>query len=141
PSTKQTTDLHHGHEHARAADSANAAALERFLQDRLAATQAAHREAPQERFNHCLDALLDKRRIYTQQPTFMHFPRLPALEFYERTEFPWLAAFEAATEQIRSELLQCLARDAEGVVPYVDYPAGAPLNQWRELNRSRRWGA
>ena len=71
----------------------------------------------------------------------MHFPRLPALEFYERTEFPWLAAFEAATEQIRGELLQCLARDADGVVPYVDYPAGAPLNQWRELNRSRRWGA
>ena len=141
PSAQQAPGLLQGLEHARAAVSANAAALERFLQDRLAATQAAHREAPQERFNHCLDALLDKRRIYTQQPTFMHFPRLPALEFYARAEFPWLGAFEAATGQIRSELLQCLAGDAEGVVPYVDYPAGAPLNQWRELNRSRRWGA
>ena len=141
PAAQQAPGLQQGLERARAAVAANGAALERFLQTRLAATQAAHRDAPQERFNHCLDALLDKRRIYTPQPTFMHFPRLPALEFYERTEFPWLAAFEAATEQIRGELLQCLARDAEGVVPYVDYPAGAPLNQWRELNRSRRWGA
>jgi len=141
PSAQQAPGLQQGLERARAAVSANAAALERFLQDRLGATQAAHRDAPQERFNHCLDALLDKRRIYTQQPTFMHFPRLPALEFYERAEFPWLEAFEVATGQIRSELLQCLAGDAEGVVPYVDYPAGAPLNQWRELNRSRRWGA
>ena len=41
----------------------------------------------------------------------------------------------------RGELLQCLTSDADGVVPYVDYPTGAPLNQWRELNRSRRWGA
>jgi len=141
PSAQQAPGLQQGLERARAAVSANAAALERFLQDRLGATQAAHRDAPQERFNHCLDALLDKRRIYTQQPTLMHFPRLPAQEFYERAEFPWLEAFEVATGQIRSELLQCLAGDAEGVVPYVDYPAGAPLNQWRELNRSRRWGA
>ena len=141
PSAQQAPGLRQGLEHARAAVSANAAALERFLQARLAAAQAAHREAPQERFNHCLDVLLDKRRIYTPQPTFMHFPGLPALEFYERAEFPWLGALEAATDQIRSELLQCLARDADGVVPYVDYPTGAPLHQWRELNRSRRWGA
>ena len=141
PAAQQTPGLSQGLERARAAVAANGAALERFLQSRLAATQAAHRDAPQERFNHCLDALLDKRRIYTQQPTFMHFPKLPALEFYERAEFPWLGAFEAATEQIRAELLQCLACDADGVVPYVDYPSGAPLNQWRELNRSRRWGA
>jgi aspartyl/asparaginyl beta-hydroxylase (cupin superfamily) len=71
----------------------------------------------------------------------MHFPGLPALEFYERAEFPWLTAFEQSTDAIRDELLQCLAADAGGVVPYVDYPGGVPLNQWHELNRSRRWGA
>jgi aspartate beta-hydroxylase len=141
PATQQTPGLQQGLERASAALAANSAALERFLQSRLAATQAAHRAASQERFNHCLDVLLDKRRIYTPQPTFMHFPKLPALEFYERAEFPWLEAFEAATEQIRGELLQCLASDTDGVVPYVEYPSGTPLNQWRELNHSRRWGA
>jgi aspartyl/asparaginyl beta-hydroxylase (cupin superfamily) len=34
-----------------------------------------------------------------------------------------------------------LASDAGGVVPYVEYPDGVPLNQWKELNHSRRWGA
>lgn len=141
PAAQQTPGLQQGLERASAALAANSAALERFLQSRLAATQAAHRAASQERFNHCLDVLLDKRRIYTPQPTFMHFPKLPALEFHERAEFPWLQAFEAATEQIRGELLQCLASDTDGVVPYVEYPSGTPLNQWRELNHSRRWGA
>jgi aspartate beta-hydroxylase len=141
PSARDAPFLRQGLERARAAVAANAAELERFLGARLAATQATHRAAPQERFNHCLDVLLEKRRVFTPQPTFMHFPRLPALEFYERAEFPWLDAFEGATDEIRTELLQCLAADAGGVVPYVDYRAGVPLNQWRELNRSRRWGA
>jgi len=141
PSAQQMPALRQGLERARAAVASNAAALENFLQGRLAATRAGHPESSQERFNHCLDVLLEKRRVYTPQPTFMHFPRLPALEFYERAEFPWLDAFEAATGQIRAELLQCLVADAAGIVPYVDHPSGAPLNQWRELNRSRRWGA
>ena len=141
PAAQQAPGLQQGLERASAAVAANAAALDGFLQSRLASVQAGHRDAPQERFSHCLDALLDKRRIYTPQPTFMHFPRLPALEFYDRAEFPWLGAFEAATDRIRAELLQCLACDAADVVPYIDYPSGVPLNQWRELNRSRRWGA
>jgi aspartyl/asparaginyl beta-hydroxylase (cupin superfamily) len=141
PAAQQMPAVAQGIERARAAVAANAAGLEQFLQSRLAATQATWRESSQERFNHCIEALLEKRRIYTPQPTFMHFPKLPALEFYERAEFPWLQALEAASDEIRAELLGCLAADADGVVPYVDYPAGAPLNQWRELNRSRRWGA
>ena len=141
PSAQQLTAIRQGLEHARAAVAANAAALEQFLETRLAATRARHQESTQQRFNHCLDVLLEKRRVYTPQPTFMHFPRLPALEFYERADFPWLDAFEAATDDIRAELLECLVADAQGIVPYVDHPSSAPLNQWRDLNRSRRWGA
>ena len=43
------------------------------------------------RFDHALDALLGRRRIYQPQPTQFHFPKLPALEFYPRDQFPWLA--------------------------------------------------
>jgi aspartate beta-hydroxylase len=138
---QQAPALKQAIQRARDSIAANNAALERFLQTRLAATQAGHTEASHVRFNHCLDVLLGKRRVFTPQPTFMYFPRLPALEFYERSEFPWLDAFEAATDEIRGELIQLLSADADGVVPYVDYPNGAPLNQWQELNRSRRWGA
>jgi aspartyl/asparaginyl beta-hydroxylase (cupin superfamily) len=71
----------------------------------------------------------------------MNFPRLPALEFYDRSAFGWLDAFEAATADMRGELMQILTSDAGGVVPYVEYPDGVPLNQWKDLNHSRRWGA
>ena len=34
-----------------------------------------------------------------------------------------------------------LATDQDGMVPYISYEDGLPLNQWKELNHSRRWGA
>jgi aspartate beta-hydroxylase len=73
----------------------------------------------------------------------MHFPHLPAIEFYPRADFPWLDAFEAATADMRNELIAVLADGTAraGVVPYVEYPDGVPLDQWRELNRSPQWGA
>jgi aspartate beta-hydroxylase len=141
PGSQQAAGLRPAIERARHAIAANRAQLEEFIHQRIAATQARHGGSSQHRFDHCLDALLEKRRIYTPQPTLMHFPMLPALEFYERDEFPWLSAFEAATEDIRAELLHCLSQDAGGVTPYVDYSPGSPLNQWAELNRSRRWGS
>lgn len=127
--------------HAREAVRANNAALETFLHDRLRETRARHDEARRDRFDECLDVLLGKRRIYVQQPTFMHFPRLPAIQFYDRGDFPWLDALEAATDDIRSELIRVLAEDSSELVPYVAYPPGAPLNQWKELNQSRKWSA
>ena len=33
------------------------------------------------------------------------------------------------------------ASDHTGLEPYVAYPDGVPLDQWKELNRSRRWSA
>jgi aspartyl/asparaginyl beta-hydroxylase (cupin superfamily) len=128
-------------EHAQRALSADRNALGTLIQSRLADTAATN--GARARFDHCIDVLLGRRRVYTSQPTFMHFPRLPAIEFFERRDFPWLDAFEAGTEVMREELLAVLAdpaSDAE-IVPYVDYPPYKPLDQWRALNRSRQWSA
>ena len=84
---------------------------------------------------------MGKRQPYYSQPTWMYMPELPAIEFFERADFPWLDAFEAETEAIRKELLQVLVADREGLQPYIDFPAHMPLDQFRELNRSRRWSA
>jgi aspartyl/asparaginyl beta-hydroxylase (cupin superfamily) len=73
----------------------------------------------------------------------LHFPKLPAIEFFEREDFPWLDALEAGTDAMREELLAVLedpASDAE-IVPYVDYSIDKPLDQWRTLNRSKQWSA
>jgi aspartyl/asparaginyl beta-hydroxylase (cupin superfamily) len=70
----------------------------------------------------------------------MYFPHLPALEFHERRDFPWLDSIEAAADDIRSELMDVLADGPATLQPYVELGEGVPLNQWRELNHSRRWG-
>jgi aspartyl/asparaginyl beta-hydroxylase (cupin superfamily) len=114
-------------------------ALEAFLEPRLAPVRARHAGERLERFEACLQELVGKRRHYRPEPTNMLFPGLPAVEFADRSHYPWLDAFDAATDEIRAEARAALAQDAEGFVPYISKPAGAPVDQWRELNNSRRW--
>jgi aspartate beta-hydroxylase len=82
-----------------------------------------------------------RRKVYVQQPVGGHFPYLPALEFFPREHFPWLAELESRTEAIRRELQALLDADDQGFAPYVAYAPGDPVNQWGELNHSRRWSA
>lgn len=119
----------------------NDQALTAHLDRVLAGTRSTHADSELERAEHGLAALLGKRRIYHAQPTFLHVPKLPELEFYAREDFPWLAEFEAAAAEIRAECERALLEDAAGVVPYIAYPDGVPLDQWAELNRSRKWSA
>jgi len=119
----------------------NDAALSERIEASVRAVRAHHNAADLERAEHGLAAFLGARRIYHPQPTFLHIPKLPAYEFYAREQFSWLAEFEAATAEIRIECERALREDAEGVVPYIDYPDELPVDQWAELNQSRRWSA
>ena len=71
----------------------------------------------------------------------MHFPKLPALEFFPREHFPWLGAIEACATDVRREFERVFSEDQDRLEPYIAYPEGVPLDQWQELNRSRRWSA
>jgi aspartate beta-hydroxylase len=73
--------------HARAAVDANNRALEGFLEERLTTLRARYADQPLRRFDRCLATLVQKERIYRQQPSFMYFPYLPVIEFYERSDF------------------------------------------------------
>ena len=87
------------------------------------------------------ERVVGKRRVYHQAPVQFHYPGLPEIEFHDREDFPWLAELEAATPDIRAELVEILREDGDDLQPYVNYPDGTPLDQWAELNRSPRWGA
>jgi aspartate beta-hydroxylase len=126
---------------ARSVVEADLAALTATLEQPLAAVRERHGGRQQRRVDLCLDTLLGKRKTYYSQPTWMYFPELPAIEFFERSDFPWLEQLEAASEEIRAELLRVLVADREGLQPYIDFPASMPLDQWRDLNGSRRWSA
>ena len=127
-------------QHAKETVEANNRALESFLETRLKDLRARHVNERLGRFDRCLATLLQKERIYRQQPSFMFFPQLPAIEFYERSDFPWLASIEAATDDIRAELMNVLADGSATLEPYVAIADGLPIDKWRELNHSRRWG-
>jgi aspartyl/asparaginyl beta-hydroxylase (cupin superfamily) len=126
---------------AKATVAADQAGLANALEQPLAEIRDRHGGQRQRRVDLCLDHLTRKRRAYHSQPTWMYFPELPEMEFFDRTLFPWLGALEAATPEIRSELLRVLVADREGLQPYIDFPAGLPIDQFKELNRSRKWSA
>lgn len=69
----------------------------------------------------------------------LQVPRLPAIPFFDRSQFEWVDEVESRTAGILAELESVLADDDAGFKPYVAYPQGVPVNQWGELNHSRRW--
>jgi aspartate beta-hydroxylase len=127
--------------HGRALIEADAAALAAALEEPLAAIRAQHGGLAQRRVDRCIEGMLGRRKAYHSAPTWLYFPELPAIDFFERADFPWLDAIEAGADTIRSELLRVMVSDREGLQPYIDFPGGLPLDQFKELNRSRRWSA
>ena len=127
--------------HAREVVARDDAALGAAIEEKLAGLRAAHGGGSYRRVDRCVELMTGKRNRFSSQPTFMYFPEIPDVEFFERSDFPWLDAVEAATDDIRAELLSVLISDREGLEPYVAYPEGIPLDQWKELNKSRRWSA
>lgn len=74
-----------------------------------------------------------------QRPSFMYFPGLEPRPFFEREEFGWCGALEAATAEIRTEL-RAVLQAPQDLKPYVDI-AAPDLAQWAELNKSPQWSS
>jgi tetratricopeptide (TPR) repeat protein len=92
------------------------------------------------RFRQSIDIMVGRKRRFDSMPLLHYYPGLPAIEFFERADFPWLDGFEASTDAIRDEFLNVLATE-QGFTPYITYPDDVPLNQWAELNNSPQWSA
>jgi hypothetical protein len=86
-----------------------------------------------------VDLMLGRKRIYLQEPQSFYFPGLPQIEFYERSQFPWLEEMEAAIPEIRAELESVLADDG-AFVPYVESEPNRPPTRAFLLD-DPRWSA
>jgi aspartate beta-hydroxylase len=119
------------------------AALEEHLKARTAAAtpKGEVSDAARRRFDESIGIYAGRTKVYTQEPLLLHYPRLPAIPFYDRSLFPWFAELEAATDMIRGELEGALAAAKGDFTPYITYPKGVPVNQWGELNHSPRWSS
>lgn len=93
------------------------------------------------RFQACVDAALRGRPIFHNECSGVHFPFLPADEFFDQRHFPWFAQLEAATAAIRAEALELMTRGAASIRPYVKQESGTPANKWSGLNNSLDWSA
>ena len=110
-----------------------AAAFETFLRERLSARDGS-------RFSESLDILAGRRKVYFQEPRHYFFPGLPQTQFYERAAFPWLERLEAATAEIRAELLEVLRQDS-AFHPYVERNARLPHSDAQGLLDNPAWSA
>lgn len=105
------------------------------------ALKTQHTDTDWSRIIETADILAGTTRVYHQEPVMLHVPRLPAVPFYQNTDFPWVRALEAASPIIIEEVLASLGQAQDLAVPYVAYEAGVPVNQWVQLNHSKRWSA
>ncbi len=92
------------------------------------------------RFTHSLDLLSGKKQIYFQDPKYYYFPELPQIQFYERSDFPWLDRVEAATSDIREELMEILKNES-AFTPYVQGDPNRPAPVRDDMLNNPNWGA
>ena len=119
----------------------HARALGDFMRQRLAGLRADVGAAALDRFDEGLEIYAGLIQPPKQQPLLLNYPRLPVIPFYDRSLFPWLSTLEEATEVIQEELTGLLETAFDEFAPYIAYPKGAPVNQWAELNHSRKWSS
>lgn len=112
-----------------------------FVEAGVAAPLASADPVSQRRFQACLDREFGRRTIHQNHCSGLHYPFLPADEYFDRQHFPWMDALEAQTDAIRAEFLAMVARDGGSIRPYVRQDAGTPQNKWTALDGSLDWGA
>ena len=98
-------------------------------------------ETEQRRITAFVDRALGRRPIYTNECAGLHYPFLPADEFFDRKHFAWLDELEANVGVIRAELDALLGAPGEVMRPYVRMDEGTPPNLWSPLDHSLDWSA
>ena len=92
------------------------------------------------RVDHALDMLKGTRQVFQQQPAVLYYPYLAQRQFFERGEFDWVPAIEAATPAIREELL-ALVNEGADFQPYVQDDPDRPRREFHGLHDDSAWTA
>ena len=125
--------------HAQAMCDRYAQRFDTFLRDHLVERGLVEQPSTR-RFMQSLDILAGRKATYFQQPRYYFFPELPQIQFFDRSDFPWLDAIEAQTADIRDELIEVMKEDA-AFKPYVEANANRPDNNQNVMLNNPDWSA
>ena len=125
--------------HARDVVERHSRACEAYLNEAVADLSRDLPAAAAERWREAASMMAGRTKPYVSDSNQLGVPRLPAIPFYDRTLFPWARELEASTSAIHEELEAALAKEQGDFTPYIAYRPGDPVNQWAELNHSKRW--
>ncbi len=128
--------------HARAVIARHRDEMEDHLRRELA-SDAKGSSAAARRMNGFIGHVSGKRHIFQPAPSNFYYPGLAPVEFFDRKDFAWTEALEAATFDIQGELAGLFADEAASadIEPYAQLPDTEPLEMWAELNNSLSWSA
>jgi aspartyl/asparaginyl beta-hydroxylase (cupin superfamily) len=141
PASRWPANLRLELEHARDVTYAHAEELGQHLANALGPLLAQLPDSTAARWREAASIMAGKSKPYRSESNQLLVPRLPAIPFFDRSQFPFLAALEAQTDAIRAELETALAGRRDEFTPYIQYAPGQPVNQWQELNHSLKWSA
>lgn len=139
PADQLPADLRNELGRAQAMCERYAADFDAFLRERLL-RQGLDEGRSTKRFRDSLDILTGRKKIYFQEPRQFFLPELPQIQFYDRNDFPWLDKVEAATADIRIELIEILKEDS-AFKPYVEAHPGLPQTGYLGLLNNPAWSA
>lgn len=92
------------------------------------------------RFEEAMEILFGRKEVQLQQPSVFYFPRLPQVPFYDAGCFEWAAELEAATPDIKAELVALLDEGAE-FRPYVEPEKDRPHRDFHGMLGDPSWSA
>ena len=93
-----------------------------------------------DRFRHAAEMLSGGREIFPQAPSVFYYPYLAQRQFFERDEFDWAPALEAAAPAIKAELLGLIEQGAD-FQPYVETEADRPARDFHGMLSDPSWSA
>ena len=137
PSPEFTKLVNHARSYVQGRRQKLAEAVDEALSSDL--SEASDRD--RRRMRAAADTWLGRREIFANHCEGLHYPFLPADEFFDREHFPWLNELEAGTDAIVAELRAILADPNPGLTPYISLPPGVPDSKWSGLDDSLDWGA
>ena len=127
---------------AREVVSADDAALAAAIEEHLRPIRERHGDSSSRRVDQCVELIDGQAKpLYTRSRPSCISRKFPRWSFSSAPIFPGSMPSRQRPRRYARSSPRVLVADRAGLEPYIAYPEGVPLDQWKELNKSRRWSA